>query len=396
MGADTGVHADGLDGAEFMWTISRSVTMAVAAVAFGLGAGSPASAASAARAATPGWRQVKQFAQCGNGQVLSVTAKGPLNAWASGYVPVCNSLPAATAPLLTHWNGRSWREVTLPSRFTTNTTDGATAVAPLSGSETWAFAGLRQASYALLWQHNRWHTYALANNSYLSTAVAFSQTNAWAFGSVGASAYAARFNGKVWRQVPIPVVPQSTADLAPTNMWAVGPLAAAVNTPFPQPYGLAHWTGRWKTTPFPDLRLPHGAGIDYAWVVSDNSLGTFVAASISSQPGWVLLHWTGSRWFKLTTPAPADYIGPMARDGNGGLWIASVPATLTCSGTSCNDITMLHRSAAGAWASIVVNVQNLGVTTMRLIPGTLSVWAGGNITQGADNGFFPVMLKYGP
>jgi hypothetical protein len=378
-----------------MWTISRSVMVAIVGVAFGLGTGSPASAAPAAGAGAPGWRQVNEFAKCGTGDVLSVTAKGPSNAWAAGYYrPTCNG-NAVTAPLLAHWNGRSWRELRLPSRFTTSQSNGATTVATLSGSYAWTFAALGQASYALLWKNNRWHSYTLADNSYLASSVVFSQASAWAFGSIVASAYAARFNGRTWRRVPIPVVPQSTADPTPKNIWAVGPLAGAVNQPFPQPYALAHWTGRWRTTPFPDLHLPHGAGIDYAWVVSDSARGAFVVAGISSRPGWVLLHWTGRTWSKLRTPAASDFIGPLARDGHGGLWIASVPVSLTC-GNVCDDIDMLHRSAAGKWTSTIVRVANLGLTDMRQIPGTQSVWASGNVTGGPDDSFLPVMLKYGP
>jgi hypothetical protein len=270
-------------------------------------------------------------------------------------------------------------------------------VAALSASYAWTFAAIGQNSYALLWKSNRWHTYQLADSAYLSTSVAFSATSAWAFGSIGAAGYAARFNGKTWRQVPIPVVPQDTADPTATNIWAVGPLASSANKPSPQPFALAHWTGHWRTIRFPNLHLPPGAHVDYASVVAENGGSAFVAAGISSKPGWVLLLWTGSTWAKAKISGPVDEILAMARDGHGGLWIASVPAGFTCvNAQTCEDIDMLHRSASGTWTHTIVKVANLGLTAMRLIPGGQSIWATGSITGGADDDFSPVMIKYGP
>jgi len=190
----------------------------------------------------------------------------------------------------------------------------------------------------------------------------------------------------------VPVVPESTADPAPGNIWAVGPVASAANQ---RRFALAHWTGRWKTIPVPARLLPAGASVDYAWVVSDSARGAFVVAGISARPGWVLLLWTGSTWVKIATPAAADFIGPIARDGHGGLWVASVPPG-TCPGTACDTVTMLHRTATGTWTRTVVKVANLGLTDMRLIPGTRSVWASGNIITGSTGDFVPVILKYGP
>ena len=49
----------------------------------------------------------------------------------------------------------------------------------------------------------------------------------------------------------------------------------------------------------------------------------------------------------------------MARDGRGGLWITSPQL---CGTHPCNDIEMLHRSAAGTWSQTVVPVGDLELT----------------------------------
>ena len=371
-----------------MRALSRTALIGAASAALTLGAGIPVGAASAADAATPGWRQVKVF-DCQGANGLWITANGPRNAWASGFC----------GPTLAHWNGQSWREVSLPSRFGGFETDPA--IATLSGSYVWTFAetfaGLR-ASYALLRNNNRWRTFNLANNSQLTSAVVFSRTNAWAFGSIGAAAYVIRFNGQTWRRVTIPVVPQATAAPRPGNIWAVGAPATAANGKSARIFTLAHWTGRWTTHPLPNLHLASGQSLGTPSVVTDGSGGAWITATIVQLPradaaGGVLLHWTGRTWNRAQIPFKTLGLGPLAHDGHGGLWMTSfIP------NASQDDFSMLHLTRAGTWTSTVLNVevglQLWTLNSVRLIPGTDSLWAGGSVL--ADSDTFPVILKYGP
>lgn len=363
-----------------MRALGRTVLIAAAGAALTLGAGIPVGAASAASAGTPGWRQVKVFNDCQGSDGIWITANGPRSAWASGF---CGST-------LAHWNGESWREVQLPPQFKNGVADPA--IAALSGSYVWTFAGLGRGSYALLRNSNRWRTFTLARDSQLTSAVVFSRTNAWAFGSVGGAAYAIRFNGRTWRRVNIPVVPQATADPGPENIWAVG---APANRKLPRILTLAHWSGRWTTHPFPNLHLPSGQSLSGPSVVTDGSGGAWTTATIVQGPradpvGGVLLHWTGRTWNKAKVPFHTLALGVLAHDGHGGLWIASLSTF-----ASSDAISMLHRTRAGAWTSTVVNVDcYLRLDSMRQIPRTDSLWAGGSIL--ADTDTFPVILKYGP
>jgi hypothetical protein len=320
-------------------------------------------------ATTSGWHVQTEFDRCstdtGGGQVLSVSATGPANAWAAG-----TCVPPA---LIAHWNGKSWREVQPPAG-----SGQASAVASLSGSYTWTFlqrgAVLSTHDFALLRHDGRWTAFQLADNSSINSAVVFSRSDAWGFGTVGRGAYAVRYNGRSWRRVAIPVVPLATAAPKPDNIWAVGP---AVGQSHPQSYQLAHWTGRWQVRPLPKLSLPAQAGIAGVSVVGAGPGAVFVAVEVFPQGG-VLLQWNGTRWSNVPLPVPVSFLGPLAHDGHGGLWVASVPT----SGNPAADVVMLHRSPSGAWLQSAAVHTNCGdcqliVNAMRLIPGTGSVWAGG-------------------
>ena len=394
---------------KWRWRAASALIAAGAAAAAVPALAVPAlgSARAAAAAASPGWRVVKQFSACGSSfGVQGVTATSAANAWATGdYAPNCN----VRGMLIAHWDGRSWSNLQPPAGFRPAVCPSSAghAVAALSASYAWVFADRESCttppatrSFALLWQNGGWQAFRLADNAVLSSAVVFTHSNAWAFGgrfpATGpVAAYAVHFNGQSWQSVPVPVLPQGTASPAPDNIWAVGPLASAANQPIPQPYALAHWTGRWQTIPFPNLGLPTGEGVDRAWVVADGSQGAWVAGDVGNQSspelGGVLLHWTGSGWVNVKVPFQTGGLGPLSHDGQSGLWIASLGPTCSCD--------MAHYSA-GQWSvtpvPIPVGYDGTVVNAMRLIPRTQSVWAGGYLFGGTNGDMFSAMLKYGP
>jgi hypothetical protein len=380
-------------------------------VALAVAAGMPAvgSVQAVQSAAVPSWRVVKEFGTCGSGVgVQSVTATSASNAWATGDFSLFFPKSGTCSPvslLIAHWDGRSWRDLRPPVGFGQYT---GHAVATLSASYAWVFADRSVPtppviqSFALLWQNGRWRAFRLADGAFITSAVAFTHSSAWGFGYVfflplgHVAAYAVRFNGQGWRAVPVPVLPQGTSSPAPDNIWAVGPLAAAANQPIPQPYALAHWTGRWHTIPFPNLGLPSGEGVDHAWVVADGAHGAWVAGDlVRNQPfqevGGVLLHWTGSGWVDVKLPFQTLGLGPLSHDGHGGLWITS------CVPAGCTSLDMVHHSAGRlAVTPVAVPADGADVAAMRLIPRTRSVWAGGALISGENPDYFSMMLKYGP
>lgn len=355
----------------------RRGALLLAGMVLAVGGAMPgAQAVPAVRSSTPGWRLVKTLG-CPGGFVRTITATGPRGAWAAGTTFCPNE-----EPLIARWNGRSWQQLRPPSRFATF---GAFDVAALSSTYAWTFPG---GKFALLWNNGRWRLYRLAHHVLeINSAVAFSPSDAWAFASGLTGPNAFRFDGKAWRQVPIPVHPQAAAAPQPRNIWAVGPLATG--HPGYGSYGLAHWTGHWETIPFPNLHLSSGQFVYQAWVVSDNSGGAWVAADVGAPDfrfpvAGLLLRWTGRTWGQVKIPYQVQSIGPLAHDGHGGLWIATGPGS---------GVHLLHYSASKAWSSTALSRYVYAVNSLRLIPGTSSVWAGAQLYP-AD-GPSALIFKYG-
>lgn len=157
--------------------------------------------------------------------------------------------------------------------------------------------------------------------------------------------------------------------MGPRNAWASGFCGST----------LAHWNGEsWR-----EVRLPPRFSNGWAWITA-----TIVQGPRADPVGGVLLHWTGRTWNKAKIPFQTLALGVLAHDGHGGLWIASV------STAAPEHVSMLHHTHAGAWTSAVANVDCLDLDSMRQIPRTDSLWAGGSVL--ADTDTFPVILKYGP
>ena len=374
-----------------------------------IGAGAPAvSAARIAGARTPGWRAAQYFGQCTSAGVQSVTATGPAAGWATGQAWrfQCDQ----PGLLIARWDGRAWQDLRPPAAFgvTPRGESIGHAVAALSPSYSWTFVNRTSfphpavESFALLWRNGRWRTFRLADGATFFSAVAFSRSDAWAFGAIETdvyfptdrSPYAVRYNGKRWRSVPIPVLPMGTAAPSPRNIWAVGPVPNGSQLP---PYYLAHWNGRrWRTAtlPFPQ----DGTGTySSASVVSDGSGGAWVAARTQDEYArgdGALLHWAGGTWHEAHVPFTTVGLGPLSRDGHGGLWVASYRAA-QC--TACDYLEMGHYRA-GHWALSRLRVHGATVTAIRLIPGTTSVWAAasGALSSDGQSDTTGVIFKFGP
>lgn len=390
--------------------------MAAICAALAIGAGGPA--ASAMRApggGSAGWRVVQYFGQCTSAGVLSVTATGPLSAWATGQAWrfQCDQ----PGLLIARWDGRTWQDLKPPKAFGVAPGEQSIgdAVAALSSSYSWTFVNRARypdaavESFALLWRNGSWRTFRLPDSTTFFSAVMFSRSDAWAFGGIAPdvesprdlSPYAVRFNGTRWRSVAIPVVPLGTAAPAPRNIWAVGPVTAS-----DQPtgtYELTHWNGkRWSTVKLPFLQDVSGY-FTGASVVSDGSHGAWVAVDLESfnenqftyvPSGGALLHWTGRVWQEVRLPFKTVGLGPLAHDGRGGLWVASMRPPLC---TACDDLDM-GDYRAGRWTIKRLHVPGATVTAMRLIPGTTSVWASaaGALASDGQGDTTGAILKYGP
>jgi len=389
---------------------SARAAVAVIGAVLVIGVGWPAASATRMAAArTPGWRAVQYFGQCTSAGVQSVTATGPAGGWAAGQAWrfQCDQ----PGLMIARWDGRAWQDLRPPAAFgvTPSGESIGHAVAALSPTYAWTFVNRASfphpavESFALLWRNGHWRTFRLADGATFFSAVAFSRSNAWAFGGIGTNvfsptqldSYAVRYDGKRWRSVPIPVLPMGTAAPSPSNIWAVGPAPGDV-------YKLAHWNGRrWRTAALPFLKDVTGS-YSSASVVSDGSGGAWVAAGTQTfnnqdeyvPAGGALLHWAGGTWHEAHVPFTTVGLGPLSRDGHGGLWVASYRAA-QC--TACDYLEM-GRYRARHWSLSRLRVPGATVTAMRLIPGTTSVWASasGALASDGQSDTIGVIFKYGP
>lgn len=367
------------------------VTILAAAATLALGAGMPVT-----HSAAPRWRLVKTFGPCVS-QLNAIAAPGPGAAWATGF----RDCPG-TQLLIARWDGRSWQDLRPPRPYAAS--EGL-AVAGLSRSYAWTFPGFKPGqskSVALQWHSGRWRAFALPGLAELEWAVAFSRSDAWTFGigtqgTHGPRSFAARWNGQAWLKAAVPVLPLALSAASPRDVWVVGATPGSPASQVEEPNALARSTGTWHTVPFPDLHLsssqwfiPFGS----TSVVPDHAAGAWVLVTFApfSGPGRfsLLLHWTGTRWTHVKVPYTTNAVGPVARDGRGGLWLAAKPFC-TCFRPG---LEMIHYSAAGTWTKVFVPVPNelVDITSMRLISGTHSLWAAGQLGPPEALG---AIFKYG-
>jgi hypothetical protein len=362
---------------------ARGVMAVIGAALVAAAAAPVAGAASISAAKSPGWRLFKNFG-CASGAVYGLTSTGPDGVWATGYFTPC--VPNATSRVLVaRWDGRSWQEPPLPADAAA-AYEGITTAA-LSTSYAWTFGRGEFGDFAWLYRSGEWRTFKLPDRPYVNSAVVFSRSNAWVFGgaSTGAPQYAARFNGRTWRRVGIPVAEIAMAAPAPRSIWALGTAVGASEANA----DVAHWTGsRWTVIPLPPP--PTGEQFFGNWINWDTDHGAWVIASVRPGRAVLLLHWTGSRWIKVPYPYTTFGLGPFAHDGRGGFWIASQ----SCG--SCIYTDMVHYSPSGGWSK-PVPIGPVAIEAMRLIPGTASVLAAAIRYPGLHNfAGSAVILKYGP
>ena len=364
--------------------------------------GLAASVAPAADASTgPGWRIVATFGPPGGGsQVMSVASVSAKDAWLAG--GTCANPCGSASFIFRNWNGRSWRRLPAPSGVFSPSTPLSSAVVGASpGASAWVFAGISATNdytVALRWTGARWAKYRFPDWSQINATAVFSRTSAWAFGEEiipKFRPYVARYSGRRWRTVPVPVLPQDASALSTGDIWAVGPTTRSLAKPLsPRAYALMHWTGRaWRTIGFPRLRLPSGATVAGTHVVALSSQDVWVGAvlgkGMGAYPGAVLLHWNGKRWARVRVPYATFSLRNLTQDGHGGLWISAT--------TASGAVSYLYHYRSGHWARQRVPSEGHGSTgqlnTLSWSRGANLGWAGG-VTLPGDGSTQGILLKY--
>lgn len=375
-----------------------------AAASAGAGAGAGANTVRAR-----GWRIVAVLRHDGNNDSLSsVVATGPGDAWALGQPPqVSAPIPSADVE---HWNGTAWRRVPVPP----DTSLGDSLAEPLaasSASDAWIFPG-RSAQvgslwyyvydYALHWNGTVWHASGFPAKMIVQSAADLGPADVWAFGVLQTSAdttapYAARYNGRVWQRVNLPVAPMAIGTVGRHGLWVIGPTVATAEKAAGQQHIIGlYWNGRsWRRQAVPKVVLPTGqsafsaasvaaGGPRYLWWYYEASNDTTDA----SRRG--LLHWNGVAWRVIGLPPAISYVDAFTQDGHGGVWLAA--------GTGLDLVQYWYHYADGHWTRALVpspRGYGYGVFGLAWIPGTVSVWADGEADANTGTHSVGVIAKYG-
>jgi hypothetical protein len=352
-----------------------------------------ATATVAHAASTTSWQLADVVGPVGGGSVVnSVAATGAQDVWAAGNVFGNGSTPPQI--FLAQWSGTAWQQVTLPSSITSKVRNpGYTFVGASSSSDVWAFVQASAYTYALHWNGSAWTSQRLAVNELINSTEVFSPTNAWAFGSQTEKSilpYNLHYNGKTWSKVTLPLIVDGVSATSASNMWVFGTKAT---TPT-----VMHWNGKsWSTLSLPSLGLPTGEGLNPGSIATVSPTDVWVASGLSGgmgvASGYVLLHWNGTTWQRITIPASYKTfsVGYVAQDGDGGIWLSAYK-------DEGAKQYFYHDSASGTWTQQAVptetGISQAQVGELTWVPGTTSEVAGGTLvaTDGDSQG---AIYQYG-
>jgi hypothetical protein len=235
------------------------------------------------------WRPTKLSMARGS-TLWSVSASGSSDAWAVGSA-------YSGGPLMEHWDGRSWSRVQLP-RVAAPILHG---VAARTSKDAWAVGAYEQ--------HGAGKTLA------------------------------EHWDGRRWTVVPTPnpgaapsrqpyALLQAVTVISANDVWAAGYSGVRKPTPTARPL-IEHWNGRrWTIAPTPAVRSGRVLN-DILFSISGSGGDVWAVGSRGSVAGGyggrgdhpLALHWDGSAWRRIPTPAMshrAIFYGVVA--GTGTAW----------------------------------------------------------------------------
>lgn len=345
---------------------------------------------------------------CGNDSLSSVVATGPRNAWALGQPPWGGG-PGCGADV-EHWDGTAWRRVPVPGDVFL----GLPLAHPLtatSASDAWFFpvhTALAGDSYfeynsALHWTGTAWRASSFPGKLTVQAAAALRPGDVWAFGVIASSAdttvpFTARYNGRAWHRVRLPVAPLAVAAAGHDDLWGIGPTVATAARAASRQHIIAmRWNGRsWSQLAVPKIAVPAGQSyFNSASMATTGSRDIWWYYQASSQDNRTsrsgLLHWNGAAWHAIPLPAAISDVEAITQDGHGGIWLtADTGLVLT---------QYWYHYGGGRWTRSPVrsprNYTNF-VFGMSWIPGTTSVWADGEADANVGTHTVGVIAKYGP
>jgi hypothetical protein len=252
------------------------------------------------------------------GQLFGVAATSARNAWAVGQ----NFETGKT--LIVHWNGSAWKQVPSP---TPGGSSALYAVSTISASNVWAVGATDAPPGKTViehWNGTAWKQVPSPTpkgGGALFGVAATSASNAWAVGCAGncfqglgtIKTLILHWNGKAWKQVasPSPGADSSLSSVAAVsgnNVWAVGCTDFCFLSSASPSTVILHWNGTaWKQVASPaqaKVGALNGIAATSArnvWVVgcAGHCFGPMASTAT------MIVHWNGTKWTRVPSPNPA-------------------------------------------------------------------------------------------
>ena len=269
--------------------------------------------------------------------LTSVAALAPDDVWAVGDFASVGPVP--TAPLIEHWNGRSWslQPTDALTRLRTARPQTLTSVAELAPDDVWVLGtpGSNSSDVYLHWNGASWKLFRGPDIGphYGSAAMQVVATDRrgrlWAAGGwmrgygeagVPGGGTVERWNGRRWEvnrhaawKEPLTMV----APVAPDDAWAIaGGSFTTAGTYGISPVQVLHWNGRrWKVE-----FSPGGASsVDLTGLAAASADDAYVTGHYATTRQPFIKNWDGTRWRSL----PLGPAGHLQGLGSIGLTVTS-------------------------------------------------------------------------
>lgn len=374
----------------------RELALAGAAV---MVAGLLSAGGAGAATTSTGWRVFASISLPHNSVLLgNIDVVSPADAWAAGIID--DGLRGQRA-LVENWNGRTWRQVAFPANDASRLAGNVpiAVVGASSSRDVWVFG---QFGHYLRLRDGRWTPALIPSfprETYIDQAVAFSPCDVWVFGlrAIGSISrgtfallpFAARFDGRGWRQVTIPGHASQGAftvsAASARDMWALDGTLMPDSGFYAKPRVL-HWNGRSWRPVATQPRRPKGGTLTTILALGPDNV--WVGGSIPDRKGGsteLILHWNGRSWTSADPPARATedgyYAGSMTPDGHGGFWLLGTSFEAALSGPA-----RVWHYFRGTWSAPAVLSSRLIVLGIASVPHRTSVWgiaAGPGLVKGA-------------
>ncbi|MFF0250095.1 hypothetical protein [Streptosporangium sandarakinum] len=347
----------------------------------------------------PPWTQT-EVSEWG-GSMTSALAFAADDVWAAGTVDEGEAL-------ITHWDGRAWREVAPPVR---RREVFFRLLAASSRDDLWVFS---DDGRAWRWTGTGWAARgglggttgadgtsgtagtngtagpdrtsgtgtsgtAGSGGLWLRAAAVAGPRDVWTAGTTRsdpARPFLGRWDGSGWSEPPLPPGAEvnDLGALSPRDVWAVGRSGGQAM--------IMHWAGeRWDPVPAPPVPGARGAVLDRVLAVSPDEAWALGTAEVSDQERrQFLLRWDGSRWREAGPLPQGTRLTAVESDGHGGLWAGG-------ESRGAGERTILHFDGAGWTYGRTPGTQSGPVVNdlARSPDGDLVVAVGGNPDYDEDS-----------